>query len=335
ATKREVREIFFNEPLGSATIFLSSSNNDTKNLGTPGVVLISEKNYRRIIANLANTKGKEPEDNLDSDILSQFDELMFDTQTNETDTSNLEENQWTENSQINDYFKFYKRKMNNKQSKNFSNDFENNEETDKLTASINVTTNTFSQANSIFDNECINDNQIRKFPFENNISRMLEQTTQGGVIGSIQNNNHEDNFDIGNDNSPEWLECEDCYRNKKELYEYWGCSVCKWKSDKGHILLYDETLTLHNDNAINDSNENRVESTNFPIVVIEKNGYFSSTQQIDETENMLVTQSDTNIQESFTQLNSSRISTSLYLVNQVEGSIDKDNTSDEESQSLQ
>ncbi|KAF0454405.1 hypothetical protein F8M41_001584 [Gigaspora margarita] len=148
ATKREVREIFFNEPLGSATVFLNSSNNDTENLGE-------------------------------------------------------------------------------QQSKGFQK---------------------FSIKNT-------------QMQVENNISRILEQTTQSGVIGSIQNNNHEDNFNIGDDDSPEWLECEDCYRNKKELCEYWDCS------------------------------------------------------------------------KSFTQLNSSRISTSLYLVNQVEGSIDEDNTSDEESQS--
>ncbi|CAG8504522.1 8811_t:CDS:2, partial [Racocetra fulgida] len=187
------------------TVFLSSGTNDTENLGAPGVVLISEENYRRIIADLVNTKGKEPEDvinDLDSDISSQFDELMFDTQTNETDTSNLEENQQTEDSQINDYFKFYKRK----QSKSFSNDFENNEETDELPASINVTANTSSQANSALDNERINDNQ-------------------------------EDDFDVSDDNSPGWLECEDCYGNKKELCEYCNCSICKWKGDRGHILL--------------------------------------------------------------------------------------------------
>ncbi|CAG8830509.1 1343_t:CDS:2, partial [Gigaspora margarita] len=99
----EVREIFFNEPLRSATVFLSDGTNDTENLGAPGVVLISDE----IIADLDNTKGKEPitiEDDLDSDLSSQVDE------TNENDILNLEKNQWAEDSHINDYFKTSKRK---------------------------------------------------------------------------------------------------------------------------------------------------------------------------------------------------------------------------------
>ncbi|CAG8595202.1 10694_t:CDS:2, partial [Gigaspora rosea] len=280
----------------------------------------------------------------------------------------------------------------------------------------------------------------------NVISGILEQTTlvnnstQADDIESIQDNDHEKDLDVSDYDSPGWSECEECYGNKGELCEYCGCSVCKWKGDRDHILLCDgpcgkkfhtgclnpplkrippgnwyckecdggnsnklkrkmrleysssdeisaqkdkrlksksvkkyktpqdtldsddddsknirkfsktkttghnkkcETLldpleksTLYNDSSINASIENRVESTNFPIVVIEEDERFSSRQ------NVPVTQLNTNNQESFTQLDSSRSSisrssTSVHSVNQVEGSIDKDNTSDEDSRSLQ
>ncbi|CAG8771175.1 31762_t:CDS:2, partial [Racocetra persica] len=35
-------------------------------------------------------------------------------------------------------------------------------------------------------------------------------------------------------------ECEECYEPKKEFCDLCGCSVCKWKRDRDHILLCDE-----------------------------------------------------------------------------------------------
>ncbi|CAG8609950.1 17198_t:CDS:10, partial [Racocetra persica] len=183
-------------------IFLSDDTEDTENLNAPGVVLIAEETYRKIINDLADMKEKDSvatEDDLDSDNLSQVNELMFDAQANKDDILNLEEGQHTEDSHINDYFKTSKRMKNNNASKyphvnenqeqrdnNFeetdkllpyshlsinvtvvNNEFESNEEIDNLLpdshSSINVTANT-SQAVSTdnqisIDNECVTDNQ--------------------------------------------------------------------------------------------------------------------------------------------------------------------------------
>ncbi|CAG8803298.1 19766_t:CDS:2, partial [Racocetra fulgida] len=79
----------------------------------------------------------------------------------------------------------------------------------------------------------------------NVIFRILEQTTlvnnstQADNIESIQDNDHEKGLDVSDYDSPGWSECEECYRNKEELCEYCGCSVCKWKGDRDHILLCD------------------------------------------------------------------------------------------------
>ncbi|CAG8524567.1 7460_t:CDS:10 [Dentiscutata heterogama] len=392
ATKGGVREIVFNDASCLATIFLTNGTKDTENLDTSGVVLISEEIYWKINNDLANIKGKESitiEDDPDSDRLS---EVNVDAQTSENDTLNLKENQQAK--------------------ENNSNDFENNEEINKLlpdsqTASTN---DQFSIGNmNQPNNEHINDNRqtenIRETEESisndqqsiNVISGMLEQTnlannsTQANDIGSIQDNDNEEDLDVSNYDSPRWSECEDCYGNKKEMCAYCGCSVCSWKGDRGHILLCDDEIdnrsakknkrlksksvkkykaqqdisdsndedsqnirksskkkttncnkkceassnpleksTSHNDSSIDDSIED------IPVVVIEEDEHFSNRQQIDETENVPVTQSDTN-KESFTQLNSSRSSTSLHSVNQVEGLIDEieDNTFDKDSQSLQ
>ncbi|CAG8458414.1 26040_t:CDS:10 [Gigaspora margarita] len=181
ATDGGIKKIVFNNQSRSAAIFLSDGTEDTENLNAPGAVLISEETYRKIINDLADMKGKKSiatEDNLDSDNLSQVDELMFDAQASENDTLNLEEGQHTEDSHINDYFKTSKRTKNNNASKyphvnenqeqrdNVNNDFE---ETDKLLPDshslINVTVNT-SQAVSTdnqisIDNECVTDNQLK------------------------------------------------------------------------------------------------------------------------------------------------------------------------------
>ncbi|CAG8493581.1 16343_t:CDS:10 [Dentiscutata heterogama] len=143
------------------------------------------------------------------------------------------------------------------QRENFNNDLENNEETNKQLSNsylqTNVTTNT-SQADKKEKHE--------EFQAENNketvepmtnyhqlinvISRELEQmtlandNTQASVIESIQDNDYEEGSEVSNDDSPGWSECEERYRNKKELCEYCGCSVCKWKGDRDHILICDE-----------------------------------------------------------------------------------------------
>ncbi|CAG8667918.1 38129_t:CDS:10, partial [Gigaspora margarita] len=99
----------------------------------------------------------------------------------------------------------------------------------------------------------------------------------------------------------------------------------KAEQEEEKYVKITEKLTSHNDSSIDDSIEN------IPVVVIEEDERFNNRQ------NMPVTQSDTN-KESFTQLNSSRSSTSHHSVNQVEGlidEIDEDNTLDEDSQTLQ
>ncbi|CAG8638826.1 13992_t:CDS:10 [Cetraspora pellucida] len=143
---------------------------------------------------------------------------------------------------------------------------------------INIAVNTsqtVSTDNQIsLENEYATDNQqaennreMDKQPSINFISGMLEQTTlaenstQVDDIGSIQDNDYEEDFDFtGNSEKP------------------------KQKS------------TSHNGSSTNDSIEDRVESANFSIVVIENkeiDKYFSSSQK------------------SFTQLDSSQSSISL------------------------
>ncbi|CAG8486539.1 9335_t:CDS:2 [Racocetra persica] len=148
-------------------IFLSDGTENTENLNAPGVVLISEETYRKIINDLTGMKEKESiatEDifnDLDSDRLSQVDKLMSDAHASENDILNLEEEEEEEtdkllpdsNSSIN--------------VTDVNNDFKSNKETDALLAyshsSINVTVNT-SQAVSIdnqisIGNDCVTDNQ--------------------------------------------------------------------------------------------------------------------------------------------------------------------------------
>ncbi|CAG8636328.1 1976_t:CDS:2, partial [Dentiscutata heterogama] len=199
ATNGGVRKIVFNDASRSATIFLTDGTKDIENLDATGVVLISEEIYQKIINDLANTI----EDIIDikifyhSNRLLEVDELTFDTQTNENDTLNLEDDQWTKGSHMNDYFKISKRNEKNKQTENIR---ETDESMPNDQQSINIT------------------------------SRMLEQTTlannstQADDNGSIQDNNNEEDLDVSDDDSPGWSECEECYGNKKELCEHCGCS---------------------------------------------------------------------------------------------------------------
>ncbi|CAG8663043.1 2561_t:CDS:2, partial [Dentiscutata heterogama] len=108
ATKGGVRKIVFNDASCSATIFLTDSTKDIENLDTPGVVLISEEIYRKIINNLANIKGKESITNEDDPGSDRLSEINVDAQTNENNTLNLEKDQWAKSSHMNDYFKISK-----------------------------------------------------------------------------------------------------------------------------------------------------------------------------------------------------------------------------------
>ncbi|CAG8737013.1 3894_t:CDS:2, partial [Dentiscutata heterogama] len=146
---------------------------------------------------------------------------------------------------------------NPEQRENFNNNLENNEETNKQLSDsysqINVTANTSQAVNA--DDQLSSDNMNQpnnsNRQAENNretdepmtnyhqsinvISRELEQmtlannNTQAGDIKSIQDNDHEEGSEVSDDDSPGWSECEECYGNKKELCEYCGYSVCKWK----------------------------------------------------------------------------------------------------------
>ncbi|CAG8581826.1 26312_t:CDS:10 [Gigaspora margarita] len=187
--------------------------------------------------------------------------------------------------------------------------------------------------NFSLDHERINDNQQDENneemdesiqPLIHVISKMFEQmtlaknSTQVDVIGSIQDNDHflEEDSDISDEDSQGWSECEDCYGNKKGL--------CEYCDDDVKII---EKSTLHNNSSTNDLIENRAKSTNYPIIVVEKDECFSSIQQlathlniqqIDEIENVPATHSNTQV----------------IILNQLEDS-KEDNVSDEDSQSLQ
>ncbi|CAG8751182.1 5326_t:CDS:2, partial [Racocetra fulgida] len=145
ATDGGIKKIVFNNQSRSAAIFLSDGTEDTENLNAPG--------------------------DLDSDNLSQVDELMFDTQASENDTLNLEEGQHTEDNNVNNDFEETDKLLPDSHSSInvtvVNNEFESNEEIDALLpdshSSINVTVNT-SQAVSTdnqisIDNECVTDNQ--------------------------------------------------------------------------------------------------------------------------------------------------------------------------------
>ncbi|CAG8617791.1 15662_t:CDS:2, partial [Racocetra fulgida] len=108
------------------------------------------------------------------------------------------------------------------------------EEQDKLMH--NVQTNANNTFNS--DYEITGETVVKAAQPINKIFK-TNNRTQADDIESIQDNDHEEDFDVSDDDSPEWSECEKCYGNEKKLCEYCGCSVCKRKGDRGHILLCD------------------------------------------------------------------------------------------------
>ncbi|CAG8477644.1 21243_t:CDS:2, partial [Racocetra persica] len=48
-----------------------------------------------------------------------------------------------------------------------------------------------------------------------------------------------EDIEIIDDESQGWSECEECYGTVKEFCKYCGCTVCKWKGNRGNILLCD------------------------------------------------------------------------------------------------
>ncbi|CAG8704090.1 1414_t:CDS:2, partial [Dentiscutata heterogama] len=210
------------------------------------------------------------------------------------------------------------------QRENDNNNFENNKETNKQLPDLQaISTDDQFLINNInqSDNECINDNQQDKnngkmdksIPNDqqsiNIISGMLKQmtlannSTQADDIGSIQDNDNEEDLDVSDDISPGCLECEDCYRNKRkcahivvvlclilrpqEFSPEIGTVSVKVGIEIEYVKIAKKS-TSHNDSSIDDFIEN------IPVVVIEKDEPFNNRQQINETEDMPVTQSDTN-----------------------------------------
>ncbi|CAG8749264.1 12601_t:CDS:2, partial [Racocetra fulgida] len=135
ATVGEIKKIVFNNQLRSAAIFLSDGTEDTKNLNAPG--------------------------DLDSDNLSQVDELMFNAQASENDTLNLEEGQHTEDNNVNNDFEETDKLLSDSHSSInvtvVNNEFESNEEIDALLpdshSSINQAENNGELVESMFNDE--------------------------------------------------------------------------------------------------------------------------------------------------------------------------------------
>ncbi|CAG8804700.1 755_t:CDS:2, partial [Racocetra fulgida] len=69
-----------------------------------------------------------------------------------------------------------------------------------------------------------------------------EFTNSGNGKIAIKNlilKTQQESLSDSDDDSPGWSECEECYGPKKEFCKICGCSICKWKGDRGHILLCD------------------------------------------------------------------------------------------------
>ncbi|CAG8740189.1 14105_t:CDS:1, partial [Cetraspora pellucida] len=60
ATEAKVVTITFDEPLNSATITLNNGNKTILNLDTPGVVLINEEIFKKIVNVVNRSNRKEP-----------------------------------------------------------------------------------------------------------------------------------------------------------------------------------------------------------------------------------------------------------------------------------
>ncbi|CAG8734521.1 7544_t:CDS:2, partial [Cetraspora pellucida] len=324
ATNGEVRKIVYDGQSHSATIFLDDGNNyDGNFFDTPGVVLISKETYRKTINDLANIKGKESiivEDVVDVKIFividynedlvneSQEDTLMIDAQTNKNDTG---EDQRLKDSHMNDYFKFSKRKGENKIASKYLNvnvnheqgenvnDFESNEEPDELLpdfhSSINVTVNTLETAS-------VNDNQQPVSV----ISEMLENTTLANNITqtdeSIRDNDHE--CEKGNSRKSKRVHLENHQRAKKnkrlksdEIYKQVDISDSDDDSqnsdsdDSQNIRKKKARYRKKKSKTLEKSTPHRVEITSFPIVVVEQNERFSrminNTQSTSQPSNLM------------------------------------------------
>ncbi|CAG8719629.1 16379_t:CDS:2, partial [Racocetra fulgida] len=188
-----------------ATIFLTDGTKDTENLDVP--------------------------EDLDSDRQSEVDELIFNAHTNENDILNLEEDQRTKNSHINNYFKISKRREKNKQIEDINNDFENNEKTNRLLSDLqSISTHDQFSIDNINqpDNEYVNDNLNNIYQPDNDNRDNINQPDNEYLDNEYINDNRKKGLDVSDYDSPGWSECEECYGNKGELCEY--CD---------HILLCD------------------------------------------------------------------------------------------------
>ncbi|CAG8815700.1 39226_t:CDS:10, partial [Gigaspora margarita] len=221
ATEKSVSSVIFN---GETVIVLSQdrSHSIIVDLNETDSVIIKGKTYRKII---------------EEESQEESDKLMHDVQTNENNTLNLDQEVMNRAEKLSNGTVVKTTQPINKIFKS-SKKTENVQSTPKYQDKVD----NYEPEN----NEDLGSNEGSMTSDLNIVFRMFEQTnlkknvTYAKDIDSIHDSdNHEEDLDLSNDNSPGWSECEDCYGNKKELCEYCGCSVCKWKGDRGHILLCD------------------------------------------------------------------------------------------------
>ncbi|CAG8685331.1 16316_t:CDS:10, partial [Gigaspora margarita] len=222
ATEKSVSSVIFNRE--TATVLSQDrSRSIVVDLNETDSVIIKGETYRKLIE-----EGLQVE---------KLDELMHDVQTNENNTLNLNQEVTNRAEKLSDDTVAKTTQPINKIFKS-SKRTENDQNTPKYRDKVD----NYEPEN----NEELESNEGSMTSDLNIVSTMLEQTnleknvTYAKDIDFTQDNdNHEEDLDISDDDSPGWSECEDCYGNKKELCEYCGCSVCKWKGDRGHILLCD------------------------------------------------------------------------------------------------
>ncbi|CAG8803730.1 35390_t:CDS:2, partial [Racocetra persica] len=194
ASGREVTTVTFSDPLRSAKIAFDNGTNITVNLDLPGVVIIKEETFRKIITEFSekdpviiDEKGIQ-----DSDESEETDELIHDVQINENDILNSDhENtnsigyktiaktvQQTELQQINNFFKSSKR-IEKDQHKN-NNHSNENQQRENMPENIEET----------------DESLISNLQSVNVIGQMAKNTTQADIIDSNQdNNNYEKDLD--------------------------------------------------------------------------------------------------------------------------------------------
>ncbi|CAG8842946.1 29130_t:CDS:2, partial [Gigaspora margarita] len=174
--------------------------------------VLSQDQFRSIIVDLNETdlviiKGKTYRKIIEEESQEKSDELMHDVQTNENNTLSLDQ------------------KVTNRAEK----------------LSDDTVVKTTQPINKIFKSSKRTENDQNTPKYQDKVDNYEpENNEELGNIDSIHDSdNHEEDLDLSDDDSPGWSEYEDCYGNKKELCKYCGCSVCKWKGDRDYILLCD------------------------------------------------------------------------------------------------